>query len=82
MMEMSGSRESSSLIIVSAEGIDMASKITTGITVQITSAVVLCENVAASAPVDLRCMISDQIIAPKTIMPITTQIQKTSMCRS
>ncbi len=79
---MSGSRESSSLIIVSAAGTAMSSRITTGIAVQMTSAVVLCENVAGFAPAALRCLISEMIMTPKTTMPMATHHQNTIMCRS
>jgi len=53
----------------------------TGIAVQITSAVVLCEKLADSAPLDLRCLNSEMIITPKTAMPIATHHQNTNMCR-
>ena len=80
-MLRSGSRESSSLIIVSAAGTAMTSRITTGIAVQITSAVVLWENCAGVTPRDLRCKNRETIMTPKTTMPMATHHQNTIMCR-
>ena len=68
------------LIIVSAAGTAMISRMTTGIAVQITSATVLCENVAGSTPLDLRCFTSEMIMTPKTTTPIATHHQNTIMC--
>ncbi len=62
--------------MVSATGIAISIKITTGMTVQITSAVVLCENVAGLTPCDLRCRNRETIMTPKTTIPIATHHQK------
>lgn len=70
------------LIRVLVAGIAMATRISRGTTVQRISTVVLSWNLAATWPVDRRCKIIDQNIAPNTTMPITTQIQKMVMCRS
>ncbi len=70
------------MIIVSAAGTAIASRITTGIAVQMTSAVVLCEKVAGSTPLDFRCINSETIIAPNTTTPMPTHHQNTIMCRS
>ena len=68
---------------VRAAGIAMAMRMTTGRAVQITSTLVLCTSVTSGiAPLDLRKVTIDQIIAPNTITPMTTRTQKISMCRS
>jgi len=41
----------------------------------------LCEKLAGSTPLDLRCLISEIIITPNTTMPIPTHHQNTIMCR-
>jgi hypothetical protein len=48
--------------------------------VQITSTVVFSWKLAAFAPSDLRWRRIEYSIAEKTTVPITTQIQKISMC--
>ena len=82
MIVKSGLRSSSVLIMVFAAGTAIATRITAGISVQMISALVLCENWAASAPFDLRCMTSARIIQPNTKTAIAQQTQKISMCRS
>ena len=68
---------------VRAAGTAMAIRMNTGSAVQMISTRVLCTKVvSATAPLDLRKAMSDQIIQPKTTTAIPTQIQKTSMCRS
>ena len=76
-------RVSSMSTSVRAAGTAMAMRMTTGMSVQMISTLVLCTRlVSATAPFDLRNATSDQIIQPKTTTPMPTQIQKTSMCRS
>ena len=60
----------------------IAIRISKGTTVQRISTVVLSWNLAATWPVERRWTIIDQNMAPNTMMPITTQIQKMVMCRS
>ena len=51
-------------ISVSAAGTAIATRITAGITVQITSAVALCVNFAGTAPLDFRNFTIAAIMAP------------------
>ncbi len=53
-MVMSAPRVSSIFTSVRAAGIAIATRIMTGITVQMISALVLCSKVAGTAPFDLR----------------------------
>ena len=76
-------RVSSMAISVRAAGIAISTRITTGITVQMISALVLWSMVVSGfAPLDLRNATNDQIIQPNTNMPIATHHQKMVMCRS
>ena len=66
-----------------AAGTAMATRIITGMTVQMISTLVLCTRVVSgTAPLDLRNVTIDQIMTPNTTTPMTTQTQKISMCRS
>ena len=59
----------------------MMTRMPTGITVQMISALVLCTMVVSGlAPCDLRNATSDQIIQPNTNTPIATHHQKMVMC--
>jgi hypothetical protein len=60
----------------------MPIRITKGTIVQMTSMVVFSWNCAAFAPALLRCLKSDQNIAPKTITKIATQTHRIPQCRS
>ena len=60
----SDSRVSSMRISVSAAGTAIATRITAGITVQITSIVALCVNLAGTAPFDFRNLTIAAIMAP------------------
>ena len=74
-------RVSSMAISVRAAGIAISTRITTGITVQMISALVLWSMVVSGfAPLDLRNATNDQIIQPNTNTPIATHHQKMVMC--
>ena len=74
-------RVSSIAMSVRAAGIAISTRMTTGITVQMISALVLCVMVTSGlAPCDLRNFTSDQIIQPNTNTPIATHHQKMVMC--
>ena len=69
-------------ISLAVAGHTIASRISTGITVQITSAVVLWLNLAATAPLDLRNLNIAQPIAMNTMAPMTTHTHSAIMWAS
>ncbi len=60
----------------------MPIRITNGTMVQITSMVVFSWNWAAFAPIERRCLKTDQNIAPKTTTKIATHTHRMPQCRS
>ncbi len=81
-MVMSDPDGDSILIRAEVAGTAMPTRISTGITVQVISALVLWLNLAGVTPRDLRCRMMDVNIAVKTSTPITMQTQRMIMCSS
>ena len=81
LIDISEPEKSSILISTRAAGMAIATRITSGTTVQTISIVVLSWKSDALAPRDFRCRNIETIMTPKTTAPMAQQIQKISMCR-